>query len=592
MKKIISNNFFILKCIIKSGPKAYFIVLFFLFAEVITYFVALNQGRWILDSIGKVNVLSIVLLIFLIYCSILFIEAMSGWMNMYSLPIVETKVGEFLTKQLIDKIFDIRQREVENPEFYNRYSRAIAEIDQRPGTIINLLRNILGSFFELIMIVSIASVLNWRFTVIFVGAALIKTVISIVINEIEYKKYEDRTNIERKINYVNRVIYQPEYGELLRNNNGYKGLLSNYYSHGISDLRLLIKNYHYKLFALNVANSFIETFCFRISPWVICVICLANGSMTIGQVTVIMNAINFLPNICIRLFGSIVEIRKQSLFIDNLRYILDYKVVRPKVKSQKPKDEKTCILEVSNASFSYANDPKLILRNINLTIHDKEKIALVGINGAGKSTLAKILSGLYSPTEGRCYLLGLDIDKWSLEDINRQIIMINQNTFMLSLTIAENIMQRPLTCQEDYLIVEEALKKVGLYEKVNSFKNGVDSYYSTEFDKDGVMLSGGEKQKIAIARVYVSKARIVILDEPTSALDAYNENEINELLFKLLSDRTIIYISHRFSFMKMVDTVIYLENGKIMEKGKHNELLDLDGGYKKLYMAQASRYSV
>ena len=442
------------------------------------------------------------------------------------------------------------------------------------------------------MIVSIASVLNWRFTVIFVGAALIKTVISIVINEIEYKKYEDRTNIERKIGYVNRVIYQPEYGELLRNNNGYKGLLSNYYSHSIRDLRLLIKNYHYKLFALNVANSFIETFCFRISPWVICVICLANGSMTIGQVTVIMNAINFLPNICIRLFGSIVEIRKQSLFIDNLRYILDYKVVRPKVKSQKPKDEKTCILEVSNASFSYANDPKLILRNINLTIHDKEKIALVGINGAGKSTLAKILSGLYSPTEGRCYLLGLDIDKWSLEDINRQIIMINQNTFMLSLTIAENIMQRPLTCQEDYLIVEEALKKVGLYEKVNSFKNGVDSYYSTEFDKDGVMLSGGEKQKIAIARVYVSKARIVILDEPTSALDAYNENEINELLFKLLSDRTIIYISHRFSFMKMVDTVIYLENGKIMEKGKHNELLDLDGGYKKLYMAQASRYSV
>ena len=139
--------------------------------------------------------------------------------------------------QLIDKIFDISQREVENPEFYNRYSRAIAEIDQRPGTIINLLRNILGSFFELIMIVSIASVLNWRFTVIFVGAALIKTVISIVINEIEYKKYEDRTNIERKIGYVNRVIYQPEYGELLRNNNGYKGLLSNYYSHSIRDLR-------------------------------------------------------------------------------------------------------------------------------------------------------------------------------------------------------------------------------------------------------------------------------------------------------------------------------------------------------------------
>lgn len=590
MKKALKNNLFILKCIYKSGARALFCIVFFIVAELLTYYLATNQGMWILDSIDVVDTAKIVLLVGCMYVSVALLDSVGNWMSMYTIPIAVTKVGEYLTGELIDKIFDIRQKEVENPEFYDKYSRAVAEIDERPGTILSLVKSIIGSFLELILIISIASSLNWRFTVVFVLASLAKTVISIVINEVEYKRYEERTVIDRKLSYVNRVIYQPEYGELLRNNGGYRGLLRNYYSHNIMEYCSLVKKYHPKLYMLWILNEIIETFCFRLGPWMICIISLANGSMTMGQVTVIMNAINFLPAICLKLFGSIVDIRKQSLFIENLRYVLEYKVVRTRKQLRNKTKEGPNILEVENASFSYGTDGKLVLRGVNSEIRYKEKIALVGANGAGKSTLAKILSGLYSPTEGRCYLMGLDIDKWSLDDINKHIIMINQNTFMLSLTIAENIMQRPLTSIEDYVLVEEALKKVGMYEKVSKFKNGVDSYYSTEFDENGVVLSGGEKQKIAIARVYVSNAEVVILDEPTSALDAFSEREINHLLFNLLADRTVITISHRFSFMKQVDTIFYMENGKIVERGSHEELMRLNGGYSRLYMAQASRY--
>ncbi len=590
MKKVLRNNLFILKCIYKSGPIAFLCVLFFIVGELVAYYLATNHGMWILDAIGSVTPFRIVLFVGGMYFSVFLIDSVRAWMSMYTMPIAMTKVGEYLTRNLINKIFDIRQKEVENPEFYDKYSRAVAEINERPGKIIGLFRMMIGSLLELLLIIIIVSSLNWHFTVIFVLASLIKTLVALIINEVEYKRYEERTSIDRKLSYVNRVIYQPEYGELLRNNSGYRGLLNNYFSYNIKEICLLVKKYHSKLYLLWLVDAVIGVLCFRLGPWIICIISLSGGTMTMGQVTVIMNAINFLPDICMNFFGAIVDIRKQSLFIENLRYVLEYKVVRTGKQLKKQPKMGTHILEVSGASFSYDETSKPVLRNVNAEIRYKEKVALVGINGAGKSTLAKILSGLYSPSEGRCYLMGLDLDKWSLEDINKHIIMINQNTFMLSLTIAENVLQRPIVCLEDYALVEDALRKVGMYEKVSKFKNGVDSYYSTEFDEDGVVLSGGEKQKIAIARVYVSNADIVILDEPTSALDAFSEQEINTLLFTLLADRTIINISHRFSFMKHVDTIYFMENGRIVEKGSHEELMNLNGGYRKLYMAQASKY--
>lgn len=590
MKKVLRNNFFILKCICKSGPIAFICISFFIVSELVAYYLGTNKGMWILDSIGCVMPVKLILLLVIMNFSVLLIDCVRSWMLRYTMPIAMTKVGEYLMKELIDKIFDIRQKEVENPEFYDNYSRAVAEINTRPGKIIELLRRMIASFFELILIISIVSSLNWHFAVMFAAASVVKTLVALITNEVEYRRYEERTGIDRKLTYVNRVIYQPEYGELLRNNGGYRGLLNNHYSYNIKEICLLIKKYHSKLYLLWLIDAVIQTLCFHLGPWVICVISLSRGTMTMGQVTVIMNASNFLPDICLNFFGAIVDIRKQSLFIENLRYVLEYKVVRTRKQMKGKPKEGPYILEVSSTSFSYDERSKLVLRNVNAEIRYKEKVALVGVNGAGKSTLAKILSGLYSPSEGHCYLMGVDLDKWSLDDINKHIIMINQNTFMLSLTIAENILQRPVATLEDYALVEEALKKVGMYEKVNKFKNGVDSYYTTEFDEDGVVLSGGEKQKLAIARVYVSNADIVILDEPTSALDAFSEQEINTLLYTLLSDRTIINISHRFSFMKQVDTVFYMENGQVMEKGSHEELMKLNGGYRKLYMAQASKY--
>lgn len=589
IKKDLDNNIFILKCVKESGKIAFFILVFNIIVETIAYFIGTNIGMWVFDAIAIKTMKSSIIFVASIYLFMLVLRFVSGWLNMYTFPIANIKVTEYLMKTIIKKTFDIRQKEVENPVFFDKYSRAISEISTRPGEVLGMLRDFFGGILQLVTMIAVVSNLSIKYTFIFMTASIVNTVLTIVTNETDYKKYMESTKINRKLSYVNRVVYQPEYGRFLRNNVGFCPMLTGYYVDETQNLKNVIYKYHKKLYLLNVINDLFSVVCFGVGPWILAIIELTNNTMTIGQVTVVMGATTFFPTICTKLFGSIVSIRKHGMYIDNLRDVLDYDQVRNANKSL-PKDETEFVLETHNLSFSYNGRNQLTLKNVCLQIKQGEKVAFVGPNGAGKTTLASILSGLYSANEGFVYLKGVDIDKVSLNTIHDEIIMINQDTCMLSFSIAENILQRPLTSLEDYKIVEEALEKVGMLEKVKTFKNGLDTFISREFDDDGVVFSGGEMQKLAIARIYVSTANIVIMDEPTSALDAISEQEIIDLLFELLGNRTLIMISHRLSFANMVDSIFYIDQGDVIERGSHKELMEKQGRYYKLYSTQSVRY--
>lgn len=589
IKKDLDNNLFVLKCVKESGKIAFFVLVFNILVETFAYFMGANIGMWVFDSISVKSVEVSIIFVVGIYLFMIVLRLLFSWFNMYTYPIAGIKVTEYLMKKLIQKTFDIRQTEVENPFFYDKYARAISEISTRPGEVLSMLGDLLGGILQLITMIAVVTVLSPKYTIIFMIASIVNTVLTIFINETEYKKYMESTKINRKLSYVNRVIYQPEFGRFLRNNVGFCPLLTDYYVSETDNLKHVTYKYHKKLYGLNVINTLFSIVCFGMGPWVLAIIELSNHTMTIGQVTVVMGATTFFPTICTKLFGSIVSIRKHGMYIDNLRDVLEYDQVRNANKSL-PSGGSDYILETHNLSFSYNGRNQLTLKNVNLQIKPGEKVAFVGPNGAGKTTLASILSGLYSANEGFVYLKGIDIDKVSLHTIHDEIIMINQDTCMLSFSIAENILQRPLQSLEDYKIVEDALEKVGMLEKVQSFKNGLDTFVSREFDDDGVVFSGGEMQKLAIARIYVSSANIVIMDEPTSALDAISEQEIIDLLFDLLGDRTLIMISHRLSFANMVDTIYYIDQGDVIERGSHYELLEEHGKYYKLYTTQSARY--
>ena len=227
--------------------------------------------------------------------------------------------------------------------------------------------------------------------------------------------------------------------------------------------------------------------------------------------------------------------------------------------------------------------------NVSMKISKGEKIAIVGLNGAGKSTFVKLLYRLYEAENGE-----IKFDNNYINDINynnylSMFTIVSQNYQIYQYTIAENIMMRNVT-EDDYPIVYDALKKVGLYDEIINLKNGINTRIGKQFDNEAVDFSIGQKQRLAMARAIVANKPIVIMDEPFSALDPKAEYELNNLLLELFKDKTLIIISHRLSTVVHMDNIYVFENGKIIEKGTHKSLMEQNGRYNELFTLQAKLY--
>ena len=250
------------------------------------------------------------------------------------------------------------------------------------------------------------------------------------------------------------------------------------------------------------------------------------------------------------------------------------------------RDDKRYELSFYNVSFKYPGSDKYILKDINMTFNIREKLALVGLNGAGKTTLIKLLLRLYEPTEGEKRLNGIDIGKYDYDEYVQIFSVVFQDFGIFDFPLDENIAASE---DVDSARVKKVIDKVGLTELVNSLPDKEHTLLYHE-NGDGVALSGGEAQKVAIARALYKDAPFVILDEPTAALDPIAEAEIYENFDTLVGDKTAIYISHRMSSCKFCDRIVVINNGRIEEEGSHNSLMDKNGLYAKMYNTQANYY--
>ena len=224
----------------------------------------------------------------------------------------------------------------------------------------------------------------------------------------------------------------------------------------------------------------------------------------------------------------------------------------------------------------------------SLEIKRGDKLAIVGLNGAGKTTLIKLFLKFYNPNEGEIYYNNQTIRETKEDVIRRKYSIIFQDFRLYDVSIAENVLMREVKTEEDEKIVWKALDLVGLKEKVEALEQGIYTLYSREFN--GVEFSGGERQKLAIARVFASNADIYILDEPTSSLDPLAERDINRLIMEKSQDKTIIIIAHRLSTVVDANRIILMEYGKIIEDGTHHQLLMERGKYYKMFSTQAALY--
>lgn len=319
-----------------------------------------------------------------------------------------------------------------------------------------------------------------------------------------------------------------------------------------------------------------------------CVLALAiAGTITVGMVLRYAQAIF---QACMSVSASIRLAGKFRTDVGRIASTLEYlNLEAEKTKGDSFTEMTKGVIEFRNVSFRYPGTKELVLDHVSLKIEPSEKIAVVGKNGSGKTTLVKLLCRLYEPEEGEILWNGKNIREYDLREWQKIFAIVFQDYSLLSLTLGQNV---AASVQYEAERAKEVLQLAGFGERLNKLKKGLETVVYPEYEQDGVSFSGGEEQKIAIARAIYKGGQICILDEPTAALDPVSESRVYESFDEIVKGKTAVYISHRLSSCKFSDRIFVLDNGKIAESGTHEALLSQNGLYAQLWQAQAQYYKV
>lgn len=288
-------------------------------------------------------------------------------------------------------------------------------------------------------------------------------------------------------------------------------------------------------------------------------------------------------------FESLNEMHIDSDLVNDYRYYMESSEKSVSAKTEKAVEKRAHEIKLKNVSFSYPGTEDMVLKNVNLTIKSGEKLGLVGMNGAGKSTLVKLICGLYTPTEGNIYMDDIDIATISKEEYFKEISVVFQDVFVFAFSMEENIACTPQDKIDDKKLIQ-SLKQSGLYERVEALDKKQRTTMLKNLDEEGIVLSGGEMQKLMLARALYKDSKVIILDEPTAALDPIAESTMYEKYNQFAIDKTSLFISHRLSSTRFCDRLIFLQDGRILEEGSHQELMDKMGEYANMFTIQSHYY--
>jgi ATP-binding cassette subfamily B protein len=314
------------------------------------------------------------------------------------------------------------------------------------------------------------------------------------------------------------------------------------------------------------------------------------GKLTIGTFYFLTNAILQASSNIQQVFSTLSGIADQALFLTDLLAFFEMQpTIRSKPDALPAPRPIVRGFEFRNVSFSYPGSSRLILDGLNFRFHPGERVALIGENGQGKTTIVKLITRLYDPTAGEILLDGIDLREYSLEDLYREIGVIFQDFMRYEMTAHENIAVGRIEEIDNLSLLRSAAEKSMADEVIAKLPRHYEQMLGRRFD-GGVDLSGGEWQKVALARAYLRDAQLLILDEPTAALDARSEFEVFQRFAELTNGKMALFISHRFSTVRMADRIIVLENGRIAEDGNHDQLTHLGGRYAEMFEMQAASY--
>ena len=527
----------------------------------------------------------IAILVTLIFIGSLFQTIISTKSGVYG-----NMIGDKLFRNIFNKTMEIDFEYLQDKKVLEKRELAMQVIEQgRFNNLIGNFRQLTSNFIILAGVVCILAKIDYWIVLLVFGIVLLNSLSTSNRKKAERIIYVESVPINRKIEYFWTINKESTYGKEIRIYNMRNSLCEIH-----KELTEKIQAYVKKVFGLQKKGTIISLVTSLLLDFSVYLYLgykiLVKSIITIGDFSLYLNAITTFNKAVQAIVSSYIDISNNGQY---LKDYFDYIEMNCKSNSEGIKladviaDNNEFVFE--NVSFTYPYQDRPALKNINLKIRNREKISIVGENGAGKSTLVKLLLRLYEPTRGRILLNGTDIKDINYYEYLSLFSTVFQDFKIFAFKILDNVTALNRNGYEKDR-VDLALTKAGLKAKVDTLRDGVDTFVNKIYEEEGVMLSGGEEQKLAIARALYKDAPFVILDEPTAALDPKSEYDIYTKFFSMVNNKTSLFISHRLSSTKFCDRIIVLKNGEIVEAGSHSELLLQNRYYAELFKLQAQFY--
>lgn len=590
--KILKNNLYIIKLCYKAAPLWLIMqIISNVFDYILDTLISLYFMKFIIEAIQTSRpYMEAFYLIAGMFAAKVIVSLIGSYTATILEPTGTVKVTALLMEMLYGQAVTVDLSCYENPKFYDTYTKANEQVSNYAQTIIRNLTWVMGILVSIVITVAAIAACEPLIILIVVVPVLAEQLLIKKYTEYKFNRDRDTAYERRQVEYVNRTVYLQEFAKDIRLTNIFTPIIRSF-EKAMESMRETSKAYGIKIGIVRFFRTIMsELFVYLGVQSMIVYQYLVHSAYTLGELTVLLNASSGFSDLIGQFSWARNDIYECGMFIENFRTFMDYKTKMPENEEGKIPDSGHVDISFKNVSFAYEGSETPVLKNINMTIKKGQRIAIVGHNGAGKSTFVKLLMRLYDTTEGSIEVGGINVKDYRLSAYRNIFGTIFQDFKVFAASITDNVLLHGNATKEDEERAKEALKASGILEKVQGLANGMDSQLTKEFDKDGVILSGGEFQKLAIARVFAKECEICILDEPSSALDPLSEYEIFENMLRACEGKTVIFISHRLSSTILADKIYMLENGEIAESGSHEELMQQNGKYAEMYHMQAKRY--
>ncbi|EOU2019648.1 ABC transporter ATP-binding protein [Clostridium perfringens] len=552
-------------------------------------FIGIFLPKFLIDELlgqRRIEIILMTLIGFFLLSSV--VNYSIAWLRCAYSPRV-TKIRTDYITMISDKIMKMDFKNTEDPEVLNKIKSVMNAVMSNNTGVEGVYHTLLGLFGRLTAFVGYISIVlflsPWILLFLIINV-LISYALTMRVKKYEYSQKEKAADKDRRTFYVFDTMYDFAYGKDIRIYD-LKNILIDKFKKFRGERIDISRDVQGKQLKVKIVDVILLV----IREFVVYGYLIYNvlfTGMGIGDFTMYFSTINGFGDWMKGILDDLANIKAQNMYLDDMREFLEIKSENKEKTRDIPIDS-SYEIEFKNVSFKYPKTDKYIYKNLSLKIKKGQRLAIVGINGAGKTTFVKLLCRLYEPTSGEILINGVNIKDFSKEEYYKILSVVFQDIKTFAFTVAENVSLENLE-EVDREKVLHCIEKAGVGDKINSLQKGIDTSLLKILDGEGVELSGGENQKLALARALYKNGKIVILDEPTSALDAVAEYNIYKGFDELIGDKTAIYISHRLASTKFCDVIAFFENGEIVEYGTHEELLKKNGKYSDMFNIQAQYY--